>query len=307
VSENHKAEIEGMVARAMEELGELLQKTDAMIQDDSVLIAEKIAAVFALYRKGIQFYNSLEGAVAREELSQNNENRHWRSFVAESSYDALDSLVRFLTQVWETAESIGLSTRDLRPSPTAFAGLQRLAMEEYPDLAHRLRLRFLELELPTVGFDKAIPRSPRSGADTASLEFEADGLRKAMGLKSEHAVEIAKGLVKQGPDGYSAPASASAAESVLKAGPRPPEAWWQRQWTLLKEAPVPVLLGILGALVVAGLVRVGWWPSEPTPVVEPTGSAATVEAPAPLVTPMPPPVEPEASASTAEIPTLTKP
>jgi hypothetical protein len=55
---------------------------------------------------------------------------------------------------------LGLPEGTVRPSPTAYASLQRHAALFFPDRVEALRRSFIDTDLPVTGFDEAVPVSP---------------------------------------------------------------------------------------------------------------------------------------------------
>ncbi len=64
--------------------------------------------------------------------------------------------------VRDWATDLGIDLNTLQPSLTAFANMQRRVMETHEDIAVTLRERFVELGLPTGGFDKGESKSSRA-------------------------------------------------------------------------------------------------------------------------------------------------
>lgn len=87
----------------------------------------------------------------------------------------------------------------------------------------------------------------------ASLQFDPSGLVSADGLSSEDAVKLATGIVKDGPQGYSAPAQASSAASLVGIRNVRAERWHSKQLKELRDSPARIIIGV-SVLLVAALV-----------------------------------------------------
>ncbi|MFZ5480659.1 MAG: hypothetical protein ACOZNI_28105 [Myxococcota bacterium] len=243
--------------------------SDAEARWDSADNATRRTFLAEIQRCAVEHFNEVETVVAVDELEGSSANAHWRRFRSETAYDALHSAAQVYGVLFERLDELGDGRAQFAPSPFSFAGMQRLVTEEHPGEVAALKAEFEAIGLPCRGFGQQLARTAGPAADAGSIEFhDGGGIRKATGLRSEDVARIATGVVSAGATGVSAPATAGDAASVVAAarGPNAPALLGFRQMMLqkLKEAPVLVAVGVVIAVLVAGLGYLGWWvPAKP--------------------------------------------
>lgn len=126
----------------------------AEVQLQDVPTSVKRDAFFRLHRKAIHYFNLHEQSVADSDLLGAHRNEGWVQTKAETSKGALGSILE-MHRTWQAvAPVIEIDPAAIRPTDSAFAALQRIVSDFFPEDVAALRGRFVELGLPTAGFPK---------------------------------------------------------------------------------------------------------------------------------------------------------
>lgn len=247
-------------------LQETLNKCVDVLSNGEAASDHRQEALRNIHSAMVTHFNFVESIIAEDELEGANHNAHWRTYRAETALNALDALANAHEVIGLYSAELGLDSQMWRPSRTAYAGLQRLAAEEFPNEVAVLRAHFVALGLPVTGFDKPVARSAPRTSENAVVEFGSHGISKVSGVSSENAAQVAMGVVSRGKDGFSAPASSTTAAGVLAAASPSSEVkdgWFKRQWSKLRDSPADLAIRVAGsllaALIVAALTYWGWW------------------------------------------------
>jgi hypothetical protein len=124
-----------------------------------------------LVGNAVDFANVCEKAVGDANLLGATRNEAWAKINAETSLNALETILNGHQMMEVLGESLGLPEEVFRPSTTAYAGTQRHASIFYPDHVDELRRKFETAGLPVVGFDEEMPRSAQR-LEVAELQLE---------------------------------------------------------------------------------------------------------------------------------------
>lgn len=155
-------------------------------QSDAAL-SEKQKQCRAIYDRAIDHFNICEQSVANSDLLGAHKNERWVRTKAETSLNTLDAIVQFQESFHGLCGKLQVEIPPF--SPTAFAAMQRLVSEHFPEEASTLRGRFTANKLPTFGFDRPLPTSRPADGNT-NLEFSEHGISRITNVKSEDAKQI---------------------------------------------------------------------------------------------------------------------
>lgn len=151
------------------------------------LLADKQKRAREVYERAVDHFNMCEQSVANSDLLGAHKNERWVRTKAETSLNTLDAIVLFREGFCPLCTKLNVNLPPL--SPTAYAQMQQIVVEHFPDLATSMRQRFVNNQLPTFGFDRPLsPSRPTEG--NASLEFDEHGIKKVVNVRSEDAKAI---------------------------------------------------------------------------------------------------------------------
>lgn len=120
---------------------------------------EKRSRFLDLVGHATSFANICEQSVGDTNLLGATRNEAWARNKAETSLNALDTILQSQQTLATVAENLQLPAETVRPSPTAFASLQRQVALFFPERVEALRRAFEDAGLPVVGFDDIAPLS----------------------------------------------------------------------------------------------------------------------------------------------------
>jgi len=116
---------------------------------------EKQKKFFELVRRATDFANTCEQSVGDTSLLGAHKNEAWAQNKAETSLAALEIILETHQTLLEVAPKVGLSPDIVRPSPGAYASLQRHVSLFFPERSIELRRKFEAANLPVAGFEVA--------------------------------------------------------------------------------------------------------------------------------------------------------
>jgi hypothetical protein len=126
---------------------------------------ERVAAFYVWHAAGVELFNAHDKAIAIGALDKADLNPTWYTDRAETAANWLETICLHYRTLRDRTVELGINSATIRPSLTAYANLQRIVIETHPDIARRLRDEFVQLYLPTHGFDKAGSEKTPSGFD----------------------------------------------------------------------------------------------------------------------------------------------
>ena len=230
----------------------------AFINDEKNTLEVKRQRFVDAHRKTVAFFDLCEQSVADSSLLGAHRNAFWVKNKAETSLNALDSVLQFNQSFNATAEELELPR--IQPSPTAYASMQRIVKQHFPEKAVVLREQFAAAGLPTGGFDMPLPQDDQQAPNAASIELEGGELRRVSGLTSSDAASIlnSRTQVKRGDFTVSGAFSGSevnaVAQTVAVASPEKKEGWLKVVASELIKAPFALVVRILGTLAAGGVM-----------------------------------------------------
>jgi hypothetical protein len=116
-------------------------------------IEEKRAAFWACHNAGVAFFNAHEKVICDGALLKADLNPTWYTDRAETAANVLETVCLHYETLYEKAPDVKVDVKHLKPSMTAFAGMQRIVKQNLSQLAGPLRDHFVRAGLPTHGFD----------------------------------------------------------------------------------------------------------------------------------------------------------
>lgn len=129
---------------------------------------DRLAAFNAWHRAGLTLFNAHDRIIALGSLLKADLNPTWYTDRAETAANVLEVVCQHYETVSQWVDDLKLAAHSLRPSPTAFANMQRLVEETHPEIARKLRQDHVKLNLPTHGFDTPASEKPVA---TQSIEW----------------------------------------------------------------------------------------------------------------------------------------
>jgi hypothetical protein len=122
---------------------------------------DRLKAFHAFHSAAIEFFNAHDRVSAVGARVNADKNPTWYTDRAETAVNLLDTICKHYQAVYDRSADFQLNPATFRPSITAFANIQRIAMSTHPDIARRYRDEFARLNLPTHGFDKDESERPQ--------------------------------------------------------------------------------------------------------------------------------------------------
>jgi hypothetical protein len=122
----------------------------------------QIAAFDLCQAAGLAFFNAYDQAIPLDSRLGMDQKPTCYTDRAETSANVLETICNHYKTLRQWACDLEIDPRTLHPSLTAFANMQRRVAETQPAIAAELRERFVQLELPTQGFDIPEFTSPKS-------------------------------------------------------------------------------------------------------------------------------------------------
>ena len=110
-------------------------------------------ALHNLQASATAFFNSFERLVVIGSLCGAANDRVWYRDKAETALNLLETIHRHYAAVFTKAEALGEDLALFTPSLTAYATIERLVAENFPEDAKKWEKKFRELGLPVRGFD----------------------------------------------------------------------------------------------------------------------------------------------------------
>ncbi len=120
-------------------------------------------ALSEFHNAGVVWFNQWGRLIAVGSLTGADQSATWHTYQAETALNLMETIPGHYSAVFTAAQRLGVPPETFRPSPTAFAELQRLAAVTFPSSAEPARAAFASLGLPTIGFDmQESSKSPAS-------------------------------------------------------------------------------------------------------------------------------------------------
>jgi nucleoside phosphorylase len=114
-------------------------------------------ALHALQASATAFFNSFERLVVFGSLSGAANDKVWYRDKAETALNLLQIIHQHYKAVFARAEALGEDLALFTPSLTAYATIERLVAESFPEDAQKWKKKFEELGLPVRGFEGVAP------------------------------------------------------------------------------------------------------------------------------------------------------
>jgi hypothetical protein len=257
-NEQAAIENEARILEAKSSWSSELEAFAAYINDEKNTLEAKRHRFVDAHRKTVAFFDLCEQSVADSSLLGAHRNAFWVKNKAETSLNALDSVLKF-NQSFNAAAAV-LELPPVQPSPTAYASMQRIVKQHFPERVVALREQFAAAGLPTGGFDAPLPLDDQQLPTAASIELEGGELRRVSGLTSPDAVSIlnSRAQVKRGDFTVSGAFSGSevnkVAQTVAVASLENKEGWLKVTASELKKAPIALVVKVLGSLAAGGVM-----------------------------------------------------
>jgi hypothetical protein len=158
---NEQAAIESE-ARIFAQHAQYRQQLTSFLEIMSTPISadEKRARFHELLGHSADFANICEQSIGDANLLGATKNEAWAKNKAETSISALDTILQTHHALVAVAAQLQAPPEAIRPSPAAFASLQRHVALFFPERVDALRTQYEEAGLPVVGFDDVAPLSP---------------------------------------------------------------------------------------------------------------------------------------------------
>jgi hypothetical protein len=148
---------------------------------------EKLDRFHELLGHSADFANICEQSIGDASLLGATKNEAWARNKAETSLDALDTILQMHKTLVAVAEHLNVPPEVIRPSPMAYASLQRHVALFFPERVEMLRALYEEACLPVVGFDDVISQNARgeffhvlAGFDAGAPAIANDLTREAL-------------------------------------------------------------------------------------------------------------------------------
>jgi hypothetical protein len=125
----------------------------ALLCEKRTRAEDRKAGFWTWHNAAVDFFNSFENLLAVGSRTKADQEPTWFTDKAETAINLLETIATHYETAVMKAADCGANDGPPRPSRTAFAGIQRIAMKTHPKLAREERDRFVRLELPTHGFD----------------------------------------------------------------------------------------------------------------------------------------------------------
>jgi hypothetical protein len=145
-------ELERQLPKLKEDYGQSMQAYLGLSEKRSKK-EDRRAALWAWHNAGVAFFNAHDKLIADAALLKADLDSTWYTNQAETAVNVLDTVCIHYETIYGQASLEGVDAAALKPSPTSFANMQRLARQTLPKLASPLRDRFIRAKLPTHGFD----------------------------------------------------------------------------------------------------------------------------------------------------------
>jgi hypothetical protein len=113
-------------------------------------------ALHALQASATAFFNSFERLVVFGSLSGAANDKVWYRDKADTALNLLEIIHHHYKAAFARAEELGEDLALFTPSLTAYATIERLVAESFPDDAQKRKKKFEELGLPVRGFVKGV-------------------------------------------------------------------------------------------------------------------------------------------------------
>ena len=123
--------------------------------------AAKLQAFETMQSAGVAYFNAHDFLIALGSRTGAADDGTWYTDRAETAENLLDLIAEFHKALRRYADDLDVPRELIKPSPSAYANLQRLVKHHNPSCAAALRTRFEQLGLPTQGFDLEASERPR--------------------------------------------------------------------------------------------------------------------------------------------------
>lgn len=234
--------------------------------------------LLAYHAAATRLFNDYDSAIPNAQLFGAHEVEDWRRNQADTCLGLLEFILNHYATVRTYWDLLKLDTRPPLPSSGAYSQIQNMVRQYYPESASTLRSKFLDAELPTVGFE-APARSLASFRVTPGL-VEASGFNSpdaSEALQRVSSVHVDRGRAS----GALAEEGTARTVSALREGPGAKSSLTERLRDEIERAPIRFAIAVISALVAASLLA--WWgidKSSAPPAESPNPSPS--EAPQPL-------------------------
>ncbi len=139
------AELKSAYVRATDARTELLSRRSRK--------TDRLAAFHTWRKAGTEYFNAFDRRIVVGARSSADRDPAWRTDCAETAADLLRIIVLHYNTLFDACPDLELQGEAYRPTPGAFAGMQRLVRGVGPRAAQEIREEFVRLGLPTRGFD----------------------------------------------------------------------------------------------------------------------------------------------------------
>ena len=146
---------------------QLMSFVDFMDRDASE--KERRARFHEVLGQSADFANICEQSIGDASLLGATRNEAWAKNKAETSLNALDTILQAHLTIVVLGSTLGVPPESFRPSPTAYASIQRHVAIFFPQRVDAMRAQFENSGLPVVGFDEELPPSAARKAVRALL------------------------------------------------------------------------------------------------------------------------------------------
>jgi hypothetical protein len=117
-----------------------------------------VAELSKLHTTATEYFNAVENAVGQTHLLGAHNNEPWATGFAESCFAALETILLHHRAVKQMCEKHQTEYAPYRPSSFAFANMQRLVHQYFPEKTIKLKKQFVTAGLPDGGFDQTFIR-----------------------------------------------------------------------------------------------------------------------------------------------------
>ncbi|WNG22854.1 hypothetical protein F0U62_01550 [Cystobacter fuscus] len=258
-NEQAAVEIETRIREAKEKCGAELAALSKFIAGEGTTLEDKQQRLLAAHRMAVSFFDLCEQSVADSNLLGAHRNAWWVKNKAETSLGALDAIMNFNGSFRSLAEAVKLPVSPFQPSDMAYASMQRIVKQHFPEKVDSLRERFVVAGLPTSGFDSPLPPDVQSEPSTA-IEFDNGEIRKVEGMTSRDAASFLQSRthVKKGDfvvsGAFHGIEATAVAQTVAASSTEAGQGWLSAILSELKKTPVKIAFRVFVTLAAGGII-----------------------------------------------------